>query len=103
MRIPTLLKCLFLSLGLVTIVGATNVIAQSSNQLIINSAQAALPNNTLFVNGANLVWKTDAMPVATLSGIPLPVVLATATQLQITLPAGIEPGTYLLKVSRGNG
>ena len=79
------------------------VVAQSSNQLVILNARVDLPNNTLFVEGANFVWQNDARPTVAVSGLPLPVTLATATQLQIALPPGIEPGTYLLKVSRGNG
>jgi hypothetical protein len=83
--------------------GVVTAQSNSSNQLIILSAQVDLPNNTLFVEGRNFLKSGDPQPSVTISGVPLPLALATANQLQITLPTGIEPGTYLLKVSRGNG
>jgi IPT/TIG domain-containing protein len=43
----------------------------------------------------------DGEPVVTLNGTPLTVVTASASEIVATLPPGLDPGTYLLTVSRG--
>jgi hypothetical protein len=72
-------------------------------QLRIVRAQADLASETLVIDGQYFVWATDAASVVTLGGDPLTVQTVTPTQVVAYLPAGIPPGAYLLKVSRGNG
>jgi Collagen triple helix repeat (20 copies) len=74
-----------------------------NDQLVILRAQVDAANNILFLDGLNFVERRSSRPRATLSGVPVQVAHASDTQIQITLPDGIEPGTYLLRVWRGNG
>src|SRR5262245_28198477 len=93
------------TIALATVLVAPALLAQSnsSNQLLILGAQFDASASTLYVEGRNFLKNGDPTPSATLSGIPMPVPVVTATQMQITLPQGIQPGSYLLKISRGNG
>ena len=87
--------------ALVIALAAPITFAQGPSQLVILGATADVPNNTLFVDGQHFIVGTST-PTVTIAGVPLPITSATATQLQIALPSGIEPGTYLLRVSRGS-
>lgn len=75
--------------------------AQARPQLLIQRADADLAADTLLIHGENLLWTNDASVAVTLAGTPLAVLSATSTELLAQLPAGLEPGAYLLKVSRG--
>lgn len=78
--------------------------AQSSRpQLLIQHAVADLPNEALFIEGRYFVWANDSDPVVTLAGFPLAVIDLSDTRLVVHLPAGVEPGSYRLRVSRGTG
>ncbi|PYQ37791.1 MAG: hypothetical protein DMF77_25920, partial [Acidobacteria bacterium] len=53
------------------------------------------------IEGDRLLWNNDSTVVVTLAGTPLGVVTATDSQVLAQLPPGLEPGSYVLKVSRG--
>jgi len=70
----------------------------SPPQLTIVSAKADSAAGTLTIDGAAF---GDGKPVVTLNGMPLDVVTSTPSEILASLPSGLDPGTYLLTVSRG--
>jgi len=71
------------------------------NQLLIESAQADLTNNTVTIKGQKFGAGNHG-PVVTLDGAPLTVTSSNDTQIVAQLPKGIEAGSYLLTVSTTN-
>ena len=58
----------------------------------------------ILIEGYNFVHGDQINPVVSLAGETLPVIgTPTATEIVAELPAGYQPGTYLLTVSRGTG
>src|SRR5882762_8711101 len=72
-------------------------------QLVVLSAEADLNAETLLIEGEKLLSNNDDAVVVTLAGTPLGILDATEFQVLALLPPGLGPGSYLLKVSRGNG
>src|ERR1044072_7088718 len=70
----------------------------SASQLLIKRAQANAALTQLTISGENF---GKAAPAVAFEGSPLALVSHTQTQLVATLPAGVQPGSYLLNVSRG--
>lgn len=67
-------------------------------QLIVRQAHADLGTATLLIYGDNFGSGT---PSLALGGIPLVVVTHSETDIAAMLPAALDPGSYLLTVSRG--
>jgi len=88
-------------LTLVLLVGVAH--AELRPQLVIQRTEADLAAETLEIHGQKLLWGNDDEAVVTLAGAPLVVLSATETQILAQLPAGVTPGSYVLKVSRGVG
>jgi len=70
----------------------------SPPQLVIVSAKADAGAGTLIIDGSAF---GDGTPAVTLNGMPLTVVTSTPNEILASLPSGLDPGTYLLTVSRG--
>src|SRR5512141_2112978 len=86
------------AIGLALCWSAPQALAASSHQPQITEVRAEA--SVLRVLGFDLAGGT---PRVTLGGIPLAVALATDTQLDVVLPAGVVPGTYLLTLTVGPG
>jgi hypothetical protein len=76
--------------------------AQTSalTQLEIKQAEVNSGANQIVITGVNF---GTGLPTVTLADEPLLVVSSTPTQVVANLPVNIQPGTYLLNVSRGAG
>lgn len=71
-------------------------------QLLITSASADLDQSLILIRGQNFLGpKGQDAPQVTLAGSAVAVVNANDAEIVAVLPAGVEPGTYLLTVSRG--
>src|SRR5687768_573038 len=79
------------------------VAAQGRPQLAIARAEADLAAETVLIQGAYFVWTNDDQASVTLAGNPLTILSIDAAHILAQLPAGLNPGGYLLKVSRGSG
>jgi hypothetical protein len=102
-RTTTLLRAgrmlVLLPLALLALV-TTAVGYDSSHQLRINRVEVDESTNQMKIIGVNF---GGVEPTVTLEGNALHVVSYSASEIVVYLPAGITPGTYLLKVSIGNG
>jgi hypothetical protein len=85
---------LFLGIGF-TLGGEARGTPGPAGPAVITSAGADA--STLTVNGSNF----GASPTVTLGGTALVVTSASASQVKASLPAGINPGSYLLIVTSG--
>ena len=73
---------------------------EQTPHLSILSARTDAGNIILHVEGRNFC----TAPSVTFGGNPVAIAGgATATSLDVLLPAGVQPGTYLLEVSCGKG
>jgi hypothetical protein len=81
--------------------GAPPALANSSKDPVITEVRASAGNTLLHVIGANFSGGT---PNITLGGssVPLAITLATPTQIDAVLPAGVPPGSYLLSLTISN-
>jgi Collagen triple helix repeat (20 copies) len=71
-------------------------------RLLLTSATADLDAGQVTIHGENLVGRRR-LPEVALAGWPLTVVSASDDVVVALLPAGVEPGTYLLTLSTGPG
>jgi hypothetical protein len=97
----TTTRAWFIGLPLLAVLGAAHpALARpdSPPQLVIVSAKADTLAGTLAIDGSAF---GDGTPVVTLNGMPIVVVTSTSSEIVATLPPGLDPGTYLLTVSRG--
>jgi hypothetical protein len=78
----------------------TTAFAQKPNPLLIVSASVDYGVGKLYVGGFNF---GTATPSAKLNDTPLQVLTWTPTTLLAMLPPSIQPGSYLLTISSGNG
>ncbi len=98
---PQYRSALFLlALALLVSAGAARAQSSSSGQLEVTQTEVNNSTNQITITGVNF---GTSLPSVTLAGAPLNVVSSTPTQIVADLPSGIQPGTYLLKVARGNG
>ena len=67
-------------------------------RLVIVSARVDVTAGTLTIDGHDF---DDGPLTVTLNGMPLAVMSVTASEIVATLPAGLDPGTYLLTASVG--
>lgn len=72
--------------------------APGPTRLVIVSARVDVTAGTLTIDGHDF---DDGQLTVTLNGMPLVVMSVTASEIVSTLPAGLDPGTYLLTVSVG--
>jgi Collagen triple helix repeat (20 copies)/Regulator of chromosome condensation (RCC1) repeat len=84
------------------------LMAASAALLLIAHAATAQEIVTVSVQGGNLVIGGSAFgakrPTVTIGALPaLTVTTFSATEVVAALPAGVQPGTYLLTLTRGNG
>jgi hypothetical protein len=92
---------LLVLLPLVLVALATTTVGyESSHQLRINRVEVDETTNQMKITGVNF---GGVPPTVTLEENTLHVISYNPTQILVYLPAGITPGTYLLKVSMGNG
>ena len=91
---------LLVALALLVSTGTTRAQSSSSVQLEVTQTEVNNATNQITITGVNF---GTSLPSVTLADQPLNVISSTPTQLVADLPAGIQPGTYLLKVSRGTG
>lgn len=70
------------------------------SQLVIRKAQVDVSANRMTITGVNF---GSSVPTVKLEGVKLTLVSHSPTQIVANLPSNIQPGTYLLTVSRGNG
>jgi len=70
-----------------------------SNQLLIVRAEADYGIGNLYIGGEN--FPSPDAPLVQLNGQALSIVSSTNTAITTILPAGIQPGSYLLTVSSG--
>lgn len=94
------LAALLLTLALLAPALTTVAQTASSNQLEITQTEVNTGANQIVITGVNF---GTALPTVTLADGPLLVVSSSPTQIVAELPPTLPPGTYLLKVSRGNG
>lgn len=88
---------LFLALAL----SAVAIKAQGpTSQLEITRVEIDDSINEITITGVNF---GTGLPIVTLEGVALSVITSTPTQIVAVWPSGVEPGTYLLEVSRGSG
>lgn len=80
--------------------GASGNPGPASSQLLVTSAVGDLDQSQLTIRGRNFV-SGPKRPHVTLDGRGLVVLSATGEKIVAVIPAGTEPGTYLLTVSRG--
>lgn len=73
------------------------------NRMVIRSATASELPGRLVIRGANLAEPNGAPPAVMLADQPLTVDTAVADQIIAILPNDLQPGSYLLTVSRGAG
>ena len=74
------------------------------DQLKIYYAYGYLPQNSIFIEGANFKKKNKAVPVVTFGDKKLVIYDSyTDTQIQAILPSGFPAGSYLLTVYTGDG
>ncbi|MGH9941888.1 MAG: IPT/TIG domain-containing protein, partial [Pyrinomonadaceae bacterium] len=71
---------------------------QAANQLAITRAETDTGLSQLTITGLNF---GDDAPQVKLEGVPLTLITSTPTQIVAFLTPGLQPGTYLLTVSRG--
>src|SRR5262245_50148715 len=76
-------------------------ISESRQQLVVERAEADLTAETLLIEGQKLIWNKDIEVLVTLAATPLVVLSTSETQVLAQLPAGLAPGSYVLRVSRG--
>lgn len=74
--------------------------AAPSSQLVITSAQVDFGIGRIYIAGSN--FGSAIAPEVTLNGQLLIVMSFTDGTIDAVLPAGIAPGSYLLRVSRGS-
>lgn len=72
------------------------------HRLLLTSAAADLEAGQVTIQGENLAGRRR-LPEVALAGWPLEVLSASDEVVVARLPAGVEPGTYLLTVSTGPG
>ncbi len=81
--------------------------AQQPQLTIIRAAAdqpADMSEGKILIEGHNFAYGDQTNPVVNLAGEILPIIgTPTATEIVAELPAGYQPGTYLLTVSRGSG
>ena len=77
--------------------------AAPPHQLVIAVAHGDLATGALVIDGVNFIGDTLELPVVELEGIEVIVDLASAEQIEATLPEGLDPGSYLLRVTGGEG
>ncbi|HUO84176.1 MAG TPA: tail fiber protein [Thermoanaerobaculia bacterium] len=70
-----------------------------NNQLLIVSAEADFNIGRLYIKGENFTGTT--MPIVKLNSEQLEVITYTSMSVDVMLPPGIFPGTYLMTVSTG--
>src|SRR5688572_29105648 len=98
MRITTLL-----CLAAFALCATSPAAAQSSSRLQLVIVSAVIESgNTLVIEGQNFVAPNDAAVTVTLGDDQLVVGAFSNTLIQALLPPDMAPGTYLLRVSRGN-
>src|SRR5207249_1489623 len=85
----------------VAVSGVASAQGTSRPQLVVERAEADLTTDTLLIEGRKLLWNNDSAVVVTLAETPLLVLSGTETEVLAQLPPGLAPGSYLLKVSRG--
>ncbi len=100
--IPPQYRAALFLLALALLMSAGTARAQSSSpaQLEVRQTEVNTATDQITITGVNF---GTSLPAVTLAGTPLNIVSSTPTQIVADLPAGTQPGTYLLKVSRGNG
>src|SRR5436309_6788021 len=81
--------------------GVASAQSTSRPQLVVERAEADLTADTLLIEGRKLLWNNDSAVLVTLAETPLLVLSGTETEVLAQLPPGLVPGSYLLKVSRG--
>lgn len=84
------------------------IVQAQAPQLTIIRAAADQPVDLavgkILIEGHNFVHGDQVNPVVSLAGETLPIIgVPSATEIVTELPAGYQPGTYLLTVSRGSG
>lgn len=89
--------------ALICLADVSSVAQSGRPQLLVTHAVATVDAQLLVIDGQYFVWANDDQPVVTLAGATLTILNVTDTEIQVMLPAGIAPGDYLLKVSRGSG
>jgi microcystin-dependent protein len=90
-----------LGVGLIAIIAVLLVAGAARADLgvpLILRANANLDTLALTIQGVNF---GSATPKVRLAGVPLPVLIYSATEIVAGLPDGIEPATYQLVVLRG--
>ena len=98
-RIPGVLR-LALGVWVVTAVSASVASPAPQNPLVIHRVEVDEAAGQIEISGVEF---GSAEPLVTLEGIPVGVVSHDETDIVIALPAGTTPGTYRLKVAKGNG
>jgi hypothetical protein len=88
--------------ALAVVVAAPPARADSSRDVVITEVRANEATTALQVIGANFSGGTPKLTLGMLAA-PLTITLATPTQIEALLPAGIAPGTYLLTLTVSKG
>jgi Collagen triple helix repeat (20 copies)/IPT/TIG domain len=82
--------------------GALPASADSWKDAVITEARANAANTMLTVIGANFSGGTPKLTLGS-GGVPLTITLATPTQIEALLPAGVPAGSYLLTLTITKG
>jgi uncharacterized protein YkwD len=92
-----------LCLGMIALQAPSLAVAANNPepQLLVLEAQADLQAGLLIVRGQNFLWHGDEAVAASLARVPLYLLNVIETQLVAQLPLDLQPGTYVLEVSRG--
>ena len=99
-------RALTTGVALMLTAGATAVAAQDAS-LVISSASFDAAHDRLCIKGENFGTASRnggvAAPYVTIDRVPMAVLSASTSQVDVALSRTFPPGSYLLTVARGNG